>query len=63
MIIKLADGKEIPVEMHKARMVQKIVLVPAEDRLKAMEEAGTTPSSSRQRTSSWTCSPTAASTP
>jgi len=40
MIIKLADGKEIPVEMHKARMVQKIVLVPAEQRLKAMAEAG-----------------------
>jgi tryptophanase len=40
MIIKLADGKEIPVENHKARMVQKIALVPAEQRFKAMEEAG-----------------------
>jgi len=40
MIVKLADGREIPVEMHKARMVQKIVLAPAEERLKAIQEAG-----------------------
>src|SRR4030043_2155292 len=40
MIVKLADGKEVPVEMHKARMVQKNVLTPAEQRLKAMAEAG-----------------------
>ena len=40
MIVKLADGREIPVEMHKARMVQKVVLVPAEERLKAIQEAG-----------------------
>lgn len=40
MIIKLSTGKEMPMEMHKARMVQKIGLIPAEDRLKAIEEAG-----------------------
>jgi len=40
MIIKLCTGKEIPMEMHKTRMVQKIRLIPAEDRLKAIEEAG-----------------------
>lgn len=40
MNIKLANGKEIPVESHKARMVQKINLAPAEHRLKAIEEAG-----------------------
>ncbi len=40
MIIKLANGKELPVETHKARMVQKINLVPADQRLKAIEEAG-----------------------
>jgi len=40
MIIKLSNGKEIPVEMHKARMVQKITLTPAEERLKAIQEAG-----------------------
>jgi tyrosine phenol-lyase len=40
MSIRLSSGKEIPVEMHKARMVQKISLVPVEDRLRAMAEAG-----------------------
>jgi tryptophanase len=40
MIVKLSDGREIPVEMHKARMVQKITLAPAEERLKAIKEAG-----------------------
>jgi tryptophanase len=40
MIIKASDGREFPVEMHKTRMVQKIVLTPAEGRLKAIEEAG-----------------------
>ena len=40
MSIKLSSGKEIPVEMHKTRMVQKIWLSPVEERLKAIEEAG-----------------------
>ncbi len=40
MEIKLSNGKIIPVEMHKARMVQKIDLVSAENRFKAIEEAG-----------------------
>ena len=40
MIIKLSNGKELPVEMHKARMVHKITLTPAEERLKAIQEAG-----------------------
>jgi tyrosine phenol-lyase len=40
MIIKLSNGKELPIEMHKARMVQKITLTPAEERLKAIQEAG-----------------------
>ena len=40
MIIKLSNGKELPVEMHKARMVQKITLTPAEERLRAIQEAG-----------------------
>jgi tryptophanase len=40
MSIRLSSGKEIPIEMHKARMVQKISLIPIEERLKAMEEAG-----------------------
>ncbi len=40
MIIRLVNGQEIPVEMHKARMVQKISLIPVAERLKAIEEAG-----------------------
>ncbi len=40
MIVKLSDGREIPVEMYKARMVQKITLTPAEGRLQAIKEAG-----------------------
>ncbi|MEO0070952.1 MAG: tryptophanase [candidate division WOR-3 bacterium] len=40
MRIKLPDGKEIPVEMHKTRVVQPISLVPASHRLTAIEEAG-----------------------
>ncbi|MFA5780825.1 MAG: tryptophanase [Bacteroidales bacterium] len=40
MLIKLADGNMMPVEMHKARMVQKINLVPAEERYQAIKEAG-----------------------
>jgi tryptophanase len=38
--MKLSTGKEIPIEMYKARMVQKIWLPPVELRLKAIEEAG-----------------------
>lgn len=40
MSIKLSTGEEIPIEMHKARMVQKIQLVHIDERLKAIEEAG-----------------------
>ncbi|MDH5595509.1 MAG: tryptophanase, partial [Candidatus Bathyarchaeota archaeon] len=40
MSIKLSSGKEIPIETHKARMVQKIWLPPVKQRLKAIEEAG-----------------------
>jgi len=40
MSIKLSSGEEIPIEMHKARMVQKIHLVPIDERLKAIDEAG-----------------------
>jgi tyrosine phenol-lyase len=40
MSIKLSSGEEIPIEMHKARMVQKIWLPPVDQRLKAIGEAG-----------------------
>jgi tryptophanase len=40
MSIRLSNGIEIPIEMHKVRIVQKVRLAPARERLKAMEEAG-----------------------
>ncbi|MCX7995882.1 MAG: tryptophanase [candidate division WOR-3 bacterium] len=40
MLFKLKDGREIPVELYKTRVVQKINLIPARARLKAIEEAG-----------------------
>jgi len=40
MSIRLSNGSEIPIEMHKVRIVQKERLIPARERLKAMEEAG-----------------------
>ena len=40
MSIKLSSGEEIPIEMHKTRMVQKIQLVPVDERVQAIEEAG-----------------------
>ncbi|WP_042349300.1 tryptophanase [Bacillus massiliigorillae] len=38
--IKFHSGENVPLEMHKVRIVQKLNLPPVEDRLKAMEEAG-----------------------
>ena len=38
--VKLICGEQIPLEMHKVRMVQRINLLPVENRLAAMKEAG-----------------------
>ena len=38
--VKLLCGEQIPLEMHKVRMVQRINLLPVEERLAAMKEAG-----------------------
>jgi tyrosine phenol-lyase len=38
--VKFFSGKEIPLEMHKVRIVQSIKLVPIERRLEAIREAG-----------------------
>ena len=38
--VKLICGEQIPLEMHKVRMVQRIHLLPVEERLAAMKEAG-----------------------
>lgn len=40
MKITLSNGKVIPVEMHKTRIVQKINLQPIKRRLEAIQEAG-----------------------
>lgn len=40
MNIKLSNGKLLPVEMHKIKIVQQTRLPSADERLKAMEEAG-----------------------
>ncbi len=38
--VKFFNGKQIPLEMHKVKVVQAINLVPVERRLEAIEEAG-----------------------
>jgi tryptophanase len=38
--VTFLSGDNIPLEMHKVRMVQKINLLPVEDRLQSMKEAG-----------------------
>ena len=40
MQIKLSNGKVIPIEMHKIRVVQSTKLPPVEQRLRAIDEAG-----------------------
>ena len=38
--IKTTGGEYLPIEMHKVRTVQKLNLLPVEERLQAMESAG-----------------------
>jgi len=38
--VKFLSGENIPLEMHKVRMVQKVNLLPVEDRLQSMSDAG-----------------------
>lgn len=38
--IQFYSGKKVPLEMHKARMVQKISLIPVDQRLDALKTAG-----------------------
>ena len=40
MIVRLSDGRELPIEMYKVRIVQKTTLPPTAQRLAAIEEAG-----------------------
>jgi tyrosine phenol-lyase len=47
--IKLFSGKEIPIEMHKIKIVQKSRLAPIDERLKAIKEGGYNTFSLRSR--------------
>ena len=38
--VKFFSGEEIPLELHKVRIVQKLNLIPIEERLKAVVEGG-----------------------
>jgi tryptophanase len=40
MKVRLSNGKELPIEMHKIKIVQKTSLPPAAKRLAAIQEAG-----------------------
>jgi len=40
MVVRLSNGKEIPIEMHKVQIVQKTNLIPVDRRLNAIEEGG-----------------------
>lgn len=53
--VKFYREEQIPLEMHKVRVVQKLTLLPVEERLKKIQEAGTTRSFFRTRMSIWTC--------
>ena len=39
-LVKFASGENIPLELHKVRVVQKLHLVPIERRLQAIKDAG-----------------------
>ena len=39
-VVKFYNGEQIPLELHKVRVVQKLHLVPVERRLEAAQEAG-----------------------
>jgi tryptophanase len=39
-VIKFFGGTDIPIELHKVRVVQKLNLIPIDERLRAIREAG-----------------------
>ena len=39
-MVKFMSGEYVPLEMHRVRMVQKVTLLPAEERMQCMQEAG-----------------------
>ena len=40
MTVKFFSGENVPLEMHKVRLIQKLNLPPVERRVEAMKEAG-----------------------
>ena len=42
--IKFHSGEDIPVELHKVRIVQKLFLKPIDERLEAIGKGDITPS-------------------
>ncbi len=38
--VKFYGGQDLPLELHKVRIVQKLFLLPIEERLRAIGEAG-----------------------
>ena len=38
--VRFHSGEQVPLEMHKVRIVQKLTLLPIEERLRAVSEAG-----------------------
>lgn len=49
---------QVPLEMHKVRMIQKLELLPVEERLKKIQTAGNNTSCSRIVIFIWICLPT-----
>jgi len=39
-LIKFFSGEQVPLEMHKVRMVQRVHLLPVEERVHRMQAAG-----------------------
>ena len=61
-MVKFYKGGDMPLELHKVRVVQKLHLVPVERRLDAMKGPVSTHSDLEQRTYILICSPTAVQT-
>jgi len=61
--VKFLSGENVPLEMHKVRMVQKVNLLPVEERYKSMGEAGYNTFLLRNRDVLWICSPIVVSMP
>ena len=62
-MVKFYKGGDMPLELHKVRVVQKLHLVPVERRLDAMKKLVSTHSASEQRMYISICSLTAVPTP